>query len=131
MIPTPPALGWVLLYVNDVPASTEFYVDALGLAVRFADDSGEYTEMETGATTLALCARTLAAQSTGLDLGGRGAPCGNVTLVYPDVPAAYAHAVSMGAAPVHEPVTKPWGQVSSYVRDTDGNLIEIVSAINP
>ena len=93
--------------------------------------SGDYTELETGPTILALCARSLAAQSTGLDLDPDSRPSGNITLVYDDVPAAYTRAVEAGATPIHEPATKPWGQVSSYVLDYDKNLIEIASAINP
>jgi lactoylglutathione lyase len=126
-----PALGWVLTYVDDVASATDLYVRAFGLTVRFAHPSGEYTELETGATALALCARSLAAQSTGLDLAPVAQPGGNVTFVYHDVPAAYARAIAAGATPVHEPVTKPWGQVSSYVLDGDGNLIEIASAVTP
>jgi lactoylglutathione lyase len=45
------------------------------------------------------------------------------------VPGAYAKAIATGATSIHEPVTKPWGQVSSYVQDRDGNLIELASAI--
>ena len=75
--------------------------------------------------------RSLAAQSTGLDLDPDSRPSGNITLVYDDVPAAYTRAVEAGATPIHEPATKPWGQVSSYVLDYDKNLIEIASAINP
>ena len=39
----------------------------------------------------------------------------------------YAHAISLGAASVMEPVTEPWGQRTCYVADPDGNLIEINS----
>ena len=129
--PLPPSLGWVLLYVDDVASATRVYTTAFGLATRFEHESGDYTELETGVTTLALCSRALASQSTGLELtgGDRGHPGGNITLVYDDVASAHAHAVQAGAVSVHEPVTKPWGQVSSYVRDHDGNLIEIASAV--
>jgi lactoylglutathione lyase len=124
-----PTLGWVLLYVDDVSAATTFYASAFGLAVRFAHPSGDYTELETGATVLALCARALAAESTGLALVGRTVPAGNVTLVVDDVPPAYRRAVDAGASAVHEPVTKPWGQVSSYVLDLDGHLVELATAV--
>jgi lactoylglutathione lyase len=132
MTSTSPLLGWVLLYVDDVPAAADFYTEAFGLVVRFQHESGTYTEMETGSTALALCSRALASESTGLDLvgGQNGQPCRNITLVYDDVPGAYAKAIATGATSIHEPVTKPWGQVSSYVQDRDGNLIELASTIN-
>jgi lactoylglutathione lyase len=125
-----PTLGWVLLYVDDVALATDLYTRAFGLAVRFAHPGGDYTELETGSTALALCARTTASESSGLDLTAPTQPAGNITLIYDDVPAAYARAVEAGAKPVHEPITKPWGQVSSYVLDQDNNLIEIASAVS-
>ena len=132
MKPLPPSLGWVLLYVDDVSAATHLYTTAFNLTTRFEHEAGDYTELETGSTALALCSRALASESTGLDLlgGAPSRPGGSITLVYEDVAAAYAHAVQAGAKPVHEPVTKPWGQVSSYVSDHDGNLIEIASAVH-
>ncbi len=129
---TSPSLGWVLLYVEDVATAASLYVSAFGLTVRFAHESGDYTELETGATTLALCSRALASESTGLDLakGANANTGGNITLVFDDVPRAFARAIESGATSVHEPVTKPWGQVSSYVLDNDSNLIELASAIS-
>jgi lactoylglutathione lyase len=124
-----PLLGWVLNHVDDVASATDLYVRAFGLTVRFAHPSGEYTELETGPTVLALFSPPLDAQANGLSVTSAGRTSGNITLVYDDVPAAYARAVAAGAKPVHEPVTKPWGQVSSYVLDNDGNLIEIASAV--
>lgn len=127
--PDSPSLGWVLLYVDDVAISTRFYTEALGLRVRFADDSGSYTELDTGPTALALCARSLASASAGLDLDHSGGPTGNVTLVVDDVPGAWQRALAGGAEAVLAPTRKPWGQTSSYVRDADGHLIEIASPV--
>ncbi|MBQ0021083.1 MAG: VOC family protein, partial [Bacteroidales bacterium] len=46
---------------------------------------------------------------------------------FADVDKEYARAVSMGAKPVMQPTTEPWGQRTSYVADPEGNLIEISS----
>ena len=46
---------------------------------------------------------------------------------FADVDKEYERAVSMGAKPVFEPTTEPWGQRTSYVADPEGNLIEISS----
>lgn len=50
----PPALGYVILYVNDIAASLAFYEKAFGLAKRFFhDDHGKaYGELETGSARL-------------------------------------------------------------------------------
>jgi uncharacterized glyoxalase superfamily protein PhnB len=55
-----------------------------------------------------------------------GAEVGFVT---EDVPASYKRAVQAGATPLVEPTTKPWGQVVSYVRDLNGFIVEICSAV--
>lgn len=46
---------------------------------------------------------------------------------FADVDNEYNRAVSMGAKPVFEPTTEPWGQRTCYVADPEGNLIEISS----
>ncbi len=124
-----PRFAWSLLYVTDVAASAALYCEAFGLTVGFAHPGGDYTEFATGPTTLALCARSLASDSTGMALVGGAEPSGNISLVVDDVAAAFAAAVAAGATPVSEPVTKPWGQVSSYVADPDGNLVELASTV--
>lgn len=46
---------------------------------------------------------------------------------FADVDKEYERAVSMGAKPIMQPTTEPWGQRTSYVADPEGNLIEISS----
>jgi lactoylglutathione lyase len=117
--------GYTILYVQDVEASVEFYERAFGLERRLLHESGEYAELETGATALAFASRELAAQNVaGLDPGSAGF---EVCLVTEDVATAFARAVEAGAAAVIEPATKPWGQDVAYVRDPDGVLVEIAS----
>ena len=118
--------GYTILYVRDVPASVEFYERAFGLERRLLHESGQYAELETGATALAFAAHELAAESV-RDLADREPAGFEVCLVDEDVEAAYARAVEAGAAAVSEPEEKPWGQRTAYVRDPDGTLIEIAS----
>lgn len=124
-----PNLGWIVLYVDDVAASAKFYGKAFGLATRFVSPDGDYGELETGATSLGLCRRDLAARSTGLALSSGAMPACNLTLVVLDVPAAYAAAIAGGATPVAEPETMSWGQVVSYVQDPDGHLVELATTV--
>ena len=128
-----PSFGWCILYVDNVENAARFYADALGLEVRFAHESGTYTELETGATTLALCDRASAAESSGLTLERPNSPvvtASNITLVCSDVEGRWTHALQHGAQPVSAPVAKPWGQTCAYVRDPDGHLIELATAID-
>jgi lactoylglutathione lyase len=128
---SPPTFGWCVLYVGNVEASTRFYAGALGLPIRFVHESGEYTELETGGTTLALCDRDGAAQSCGMTFEhpNHQAPTSNITLVCADVATHWAHALHFGAEPISAPAAKPWGQICAYLRDPDGHLIELATAI--
>ena len=42
-----------------------------------------------------------------------------------DVQGAFDRAITEGAEAVSPPQTKPWGQDVAYVRDPDGNLVEL------
>lgn len=126
-------LGYTIVYVPDVAQSLKFFEQAFGLPTRFLHESGTYGELETGETTLAFAAHALgnsnfpgghvaasdSAQPLGMELG----------LVTPDVPAAHSRALAAGATQLSAPVTKPWGQVVSYVRCPDGTLVELCSPI--
>lgn len=52
-------LGYVILYVPDVPGSVSFYEKAFGLVRRFTHESGQYAEMNTGATALAFASEDM------------------------------------------------------------------------
>jgi lactoylglutathione lyase len=123
--------GYTILYVADVGASLDFYERALGQRRRFVHESGQYAELDTGPTALALAARELAAANVpGLYRPERRAgaqPTFEVCFVTDDVQGAFERATSEGAETVSEPQTKPWGQDVAYVRDLDGNLVEIAS----
>lgn len=46
---------------------------------------------------------------------------------FADVNKEYNCAVGMGAKPIMEPTTEPWGQRTCYVANPEGNLVEISS----
>src|SRR3954449_3883522 len=95
--------GYTILYVQDVEASVEFYERAFGLERRLLHESGQYAEMETGATALAFAARDLAAQNLPDELGPGPAgdhPSFEVCLVTEDVAAGFDRAVKAGAPAV-------------------------------
>ncbi len=123
-------LGYIIVYVPDVPAALDFYERAFGLERRFLHESNTYGEMETGGTALAFAAESLVALS-GITArpNRRGDPpaAAEIGLVTDDVAAAYRKAVSAGAIAYQEPAEKPWGQTVGYVRDVNGFLVEICS----
>jgi lactoylglutathione lyase len=123
--------GFTILYVRDVSASLDLYERAFGQRRRFVHESGEYAELETGATTLALASHDLAESNLpGVFRRpevGAPPPAFEVCFVTEDVAGAFERAVSEGAEPLTDPHTTPWGQDVAYVRDPDGNLIELAS----
>lgn len=124
--------GYTLLYVEDVEKTMTFYSKAFGLEGGFLHESKEYGEMQTGATKLGFVRHEVAG-SHGFDyekLSPRKTPPGvEIGLIADDVEKSYSRAVAAGAAPASAPQKKPWGQVVSYVRDCNGFLVEICSAM--
>jgi lactoylglutathione lyase len=121
--------GYTILYVRNVAVSVEMYERAFGQRRRFVHESGEYAELDTGETTLSFASHGLA-ESNLPDVFRRpdGATTAfEVCFVTEDVAGAYDRAVREGAEPVTPPQTKPWGQDLAYVRDPDGNLVELAS----
>ncbi|MFY9510783.1 MAG: VOC family protein [Rubrivivax sp.] len=128
-------LGYTIVYVPEVAASLAFYERAFGLKRRFLHESGTYGELDTGETTLSFAAHELgdsnfpgghvradrSAQPLGMEIG----------LVTADVPGAHDKALAAGAVELAPPLSKPWGQVVSYLRAPDGCLIELCSPMQP
>ena len=111
-----------ILYVPDVIAAIEFYERAFGLERGFVADGNSYATLKDDGGMLAFATYDVAPGTE----GARDRPAGfEVWLEADDVPDAYRRAVDAGAAPVQEPVTKPWGQVVAYVRDPNGTLVEL------
>ena len=124
-------LGYVILYVPDVRATVEFYAVVFKLELRFIHESGHYAEMETGGTALAF-ANEKFTPTKGLftlnrpDQQSSGA---EIALISDDVERSFERAVNHGAKIVLLPVRKPWGQIVCYVKDNNGFLVEICSAM--
>lgn len=125
-------LGYTILYVPDVLAAVEFYERAFSIRRRFVHESGQYAEMETGDTALAFASEALA-EANGVafrpNTAGSVAAGIEICLVTDTPEESYAHAVASGAVPIKPVETKSWGQKVSYVRDLNGCLVEICSAV--
>jgi predicted enzyme related to lactoylglutathione lyase len=126
-------LGYMILYVENVLETVDFYEHALGLKRLFVHESNGYAEMDTGSTKLAFTSLELAKES-GLDFGQlkRLSSPGpfEIALVTENVENAFAKAVKNGAQELKKPMEKPWGQIVGYVKDPNGNLIEICSPMH-
>jgi catechol 2,3-dioxygenase-like lactoylglutathione lyase family enzyme len=116
---------YVILIVDDLDRALRFYIDVLGL--RLGHRSGDYAQLDTGATRLAFYTRGAMARTLGFSLQppAQDAPGFEIGFKVADVDAAFAELVAHGATAVTAPTTRPWGQRTAYVRDPDGHLIEL------
>ncbi|HYD80465.1 MAG TPA: VOC family protein [Paucimonas sp.] len=121
--------GYTLIYVADVAASLGFFERAFGLQRRFLHESGQYGELETGATTLSFASHDIGAAHFPdgyVKVDASPLPLGmEVAFTTSDVQAAHAKALAAGAAEMMPPKAMPWGQTVSYVRCPDGTLVEL------
>ena len=126
-------LGYTIVYVPDVKAAVSFYERAFGFTKRFNADDWTYAELETGATTLAFAAESMADMlGIAITPNRADATAAGIELAFvtDEVQAAFARATDAGATPITEPHQTPWGQTVSYVRDQNGVLIEICSPVS-
>jgi len=125
--------GYTIVYVSDAAASLAFFERAFGLARRFLHESGDYGELETGATTLSFVSHETARSNLRGDYVAADAsalPLGmEIGLLTDDVDAACRHAVDAGATLLTPPTVKPWGQTVAYVRCPDGTLVELCTPV--
>ena len=127
-------LGYTLFYVDDVEKSISFYKNAFGLEAGFVDkENKQYGELITGSTKLGFVQHQTAAshgflyEHANLDKNPFATEIGFIS---EDVQASFDKAIAAGAVAVSKPQQKPWGQTVSYVRDLNGFLVEICSAMN-
>lgn len=119
-------LDLVTLLVADVERAKRFYVDALGLEV--VKDSRGYVELAAGGgSRLALFPRADLAkllERPEIAEGGGAAPT-VVSFHVEGLEARYEVFVSRGAEALMPPAKAPWGRRVAFLRDPDGNLVEL------
>ena len=124
--------AYTIMYVDDVDATVAFYERAFGFA-RKTLVPGEYGELDTGGTKLSFAVTRHVKEMLGIPVEfagpARSAPPVEVGFVVADVGAAFEKALSAGAVAVLKPTSKPWGQIVSYVRDNNGFLVELCTAM--
>lgn len=123
--------GYTIIYVPSVSEVLAFYGQAFGFETRFVHESGDYGELETGATAIAFASHSLGEINLGrpfIKNDPSAAPFGmELAFVSEDVASAYERAIAAGARAIKAPSEKPWGQIVAYVRAIDGSLIELCS----
>ncbi|HEY8516084.1 MAG TPA: VOC family protein [Candidatus Binatia bacterium] len=118
-------LDYVVLIVADLERALAFYQGTLGLELQHRAE--RYAQLRAGTTRLSLYAREAMAETLGtpLEPPSRTAPAFELGFKVEDCDAAFAELAAAGVEAVTPPTTRPWGQRTAYVRDPDGNLIEL------
>ena len=112
-------LDYTILIVDNLDRAIEFYEKTVGFSLQHR--SGAYAQFATGATRFALYERAAMADTLGVE----APPAFEIGCKVGDVDAAFAELVAAGATPAVEPSDRPWGQRTAYVRDPDGNYVEL------
>lgn len=125
--------GYTFIWVDDVPAVVDWFERALGVSRRILRNNGplgDYAELETGGTTLAV-ADTREAGLLFPDgfrpLDDAAPALFQISFISDDVAADYERALGVGADSLAGPHDEPWGQTISRIRSPHGVVISIVS----
>ncbi|MBL1219945.1 VOC family protein [Chryseobacterium sp. L7] len=124
---------YVILYVEDVEKSMNFYQDTFGTTIKFITPEKDYGELITGETTLSFASISLASSNIkqgflssksvekpfGIELG----------FTTDDVESLLEKAIKNGAVLYENIAVKPWGQKVAYIKDPDHYLVEICTEI--
>jgi catechol 2,3-dioxygenase-like lactoylglutathione lyase family enzyme len=119
------APDYVIVIVRDLDRALDFYTGILGLPL--GHRSGDYAQLQTGSTRLALYTRNAMEKTLAMSLEPppANAPGFEIGFKVADVDLAFAALVAGGATPAAAPTDRFWGQRTAYVRDPDGHLIEL------
>ncbi len=125
--------AYTILYVQDVTKAIGFYEKAFDLKRKFITAENDYGELLAGETTLSFASTGLANSNLKggfIESSLANKPFGiEIGFTTDNVEETVKKAVNAGATIVEDPKTKPWGQVVAYLRDIDGFLIEICTAM--
>ena len=123
-----PKLTHACIITNDVSRLRAFYVDVL--ARQPEEDRPEYVEFRTPGAALSMYAQP------GLERYAPGATAAAanrsvmVEFEVEDVDAEYWRLRERGLAFVMPPTTQSWGNRAAYLRDPDGNLVNLYARVS-
>lgn len=117
----------ITLFVDDVRAARDFYVEVFGLPVHYEDDASAVFDF--GNTLINLLDAREAPELIGPAPVGRSVlgATAQLTVTVDDVDAVAALVVERGAVLLNGPIDRPWGIRTAAFRDPSGHVWEIAS----
>lgn len=128
-------LDGIGIFVTDMAKMIRFYRDVLGFEIK-EDESTENVYLVKDGTLFMLYERKNFEKMTNRKYEYVNGLNGHYEIAlyvdtFDEVDKAYKKVIELGATPVLEPTTGPWGQRTCYIADPEGNLIEIGSFNKP
>ena len=125
--------AYTILYVENVTRAIEFYEKSFGFNRKFVTEENDYGEIITGETTISFASKKLANSNLNngfIESDLKNKPFGiELGFVTENIAETIENAKNNGGMIIEEPKQKPWGQIVAYIRDIDGFLIEICTAM--
>jgi uncharacterized glyoxalase superfamily protein PhnB len=127
-------LGYVIIFVQNVPETLAFYEKSFKLKKTFLAESLLYGELDTGNTKLAFVDEKFV-ESNGAHFNVNRATLQKaagfeIAFTTMDVMSSYQHAIDSGCISVKIPHQTDWGQTVAQVKDMNGVLVEICSPLS-
>lgn len=122
-------IDYVILYVEDLERSIQFYRDAIGLEFKLHGDA--YAEFATEGTKFALFERSKLPELIGsaAEAERSEGPAGEVLILVDDVDGEAERLRAAGVEPLTGPVDRAWGHRTLHVADPDGHVVELAQEI--
>ncbi|MCT2409799.1 VOC family protein [Chryseobacterium antibioticum] len=124
---------YVILYVEDVEKSMNFYHETFDTPIKFITPEKDYGELISGETSLAFASVHLANSNIKkgfLSSRSEEKPFGiELGFTTDDVEKLVEKAIKNGALLYEDIAVKPWGQKVAYVKDLNNYLVEICTEI--
>ena len=120
---------YVILYVEDVEQSMNFYKNTFEAEIKFITPEKDYGELSTGETSLSFASVDLASSNVKqgfLSSKAETKPFGiELGFTTDHVEELVEKAIKNGAVLYENIAVKPWGQKTAYIKDPNNYLIEI------
>tara|TARA_R110002072_G_scaffold22582_10_gene79113 strand:+ start:2140 stop:2535 length:396 start_codon:yes stop_codon:yes gene_type:complete len=125
--------AYTIVYVENVVETIEFYKRAFGFSPKFISPENDYGELISGETIISFASLELGKSNfkKGFNkLENSNKPWGiELAFTSENIETEFQKAIQAGAQEFEPIKEKPWGQKVGYLRDNNGLLIEICTAI--
>jgi catechol 2,3-dioxygenase-like lactoylglutathione lyase family enzyme len=123
-------IGLITIITGDIPRMKRFYTEVLGFEC--IEDLGNYVEFRNKGIRFALTTPEVMYEGTEHSTYREERKGQSFELAFPlltvdDVGRAYDEIVAKGATAINAPEMMPWGRMTAFFADPDGNIHELYS----